>query len=268
MLRFRPFALFVSLSLLNMGGCLLDDDIDDFSFALPEKTFSFDTGAYEPPAQTEITCQPSPDSCAQLSADLQCGSGGTCEIVEPNEVPSIPCDASNDPCPSFGEEFSCNEAAGVCQVTIPFELVTTTNLSDEVPELETVGTSDFTTVKFNYIRMYVQENSLSIATPPVEFFVAPDTVGSLWVPGSDPLTMDPQVEKVGTVPSIDPGVSGHTKDVELTPGGEAALTDYCRTPDVPFNLFVYAEITLQGGDPLPQGALTLQVDAEATVGLN
>jgi hypothetical protein len=256
------------VSFLNVGGCILDDDIDDFAFALPEKTFSFDTGTYESPTQTDIACQPSPDTCAELSADLRCGAGDTCEIVDPEVVPNVPCEAGNDPCPSFGEEFSCNEAAGVCEVTIPFELHTVTNLSDEVPELEEVGSSEFTTVRFNYIRMDVQENTLSIPTPPVDFYVAPEAVGSLWVPGSNPRTLDPQVEHVGTVPSIEPGISGHWVEVDLAPGGEAALTEYCRTPDVPFNLFVYTEITLQGGDPIPQGTLTLQVDAEAVVGLN
>ncbi len=268
MLRFSSIPLVIAVYFMNIGGCLLSSNIDDFEFQLPEKTYSFDTSEYDAPTQTNIDCTPSPDSCAAMSSDLVCGSSNKCEIVNPDVVPTIPCSASNDPCPSLGDEFSCDVVKGACQVTIPYELVSTTNIAEEVPSLKTVGSYNWTTVRFKHIRMVVEENTFSMNTPEVEFFVAPESVGSLWVPGSDPQTLDPQVEKVGTVESIPAGVSGQTVEVQRTVGGDEALTGYCRTPDVPFNLFVYSEIVLKGGDPIPQGVLTLKIDARAVVSLN
>lgn len=260
--------LLLGIPLSATQSCILDPSVDDFTFQLPRKTFSLDTTAYEVPSTTDISCTASPDSCAQISPDLTCGPAGTCEVVDPTSVPDIPCSDGNDPCSQLGEQFSCNLARQTCQLTLSFELLTTTNLADEVPELKTVGSSRFTTVRFEHIRMAVKENTYPVDTPPVHFFVAPASVSSLYVPGSDPPTLDPQANEVGTVPVIPAGVSGQSVDVQTKPEGEAALTEYCRTPDVPFNLFVYAEITLAGGDPIPQGLLTIEVDAQATVGLN
>lgn len=268
MKRYLVFSFVLASFYLNVGGCLIDDSVNDFQFQLPQKTFSVDTGAFNPPTVTDIPCQPSPDSCLAMSSDLECGTGGFCEVVDPSTVPSIPCTAQDDPCPSLGEQFSCNLAAEVCEVIIPFELVTVTDLANEVPELETVGQSGFTSVRLDYIRMKVLENTFSVPTPPVDLFVAPETVATLYVPGSNPPTLASGVERVGQVPSIPAGVSGQTENVELSPGGNAAITDYCREPSVPFHMFVYSEIVLSGGDPIPEGRLTLQVDSAATVSLN
>lgn len=258
----------VSLSFsLNVGGCLIDDSVTDFTFQLPQKNFSVDTASFTPPTVTTIPCTQSPDSCLDLSPDLSCGTTNYCEVDDPTHVPEIPCTAQDDPCASLGSEFSCDLGSQVCQVTIPFELVTETDLANEVPELETVGSSDFTSVRLDYLRMRVLENTFSVATPPVDVFVAPQTTVTLYVPGSNPPTLSPGVEAVGEVPSIPAGVSGHTEEVALTTGGSAAITGYCRTPEIPFNIFVYSEIVLQGGDAVPQGRLVLQVDSAATVSL-
>lgn len=267
----RRLSLLLTICLsfyLNVGGCLIDDSVTDFTFHLPQKNFSVDTGQYTPPTVTTIPCTASPDTCVQLSDDLECGTSSYCEVVDTSHVPEIPCTTQDNPCSQMGDEFSCNTAAGVCQVTIPFELVTETDLANEVPELEAVGNADFTTVKLEYIRMRVLENTFSAATPPVDIFVAPETTVTLYVPQSDPPTMSPGVQAVGQVPSIPAGVSGQTEEVVLTTGGSAAITEYCRHPEIPFNIFVYSEIVLVGGDPIPQGKLVLQVDSAATVGLH
>lgn len=264
----RALTLSILWIFLLGSSCILDPSVNDFTFQLPRKTFSFDTTQHPIPTTSDIPCTPSPDSCASISEDLACGAGGTCEVIDPTHVPRIACSEGDDPCGQLGEGFSCDLTSQTCQVTIPFELVTTTNLADEVPELKTVGSSSFTSVRFDHIRMYVQENTFAVDTPPVDFYVAPVSVSTLWVPGSTPPTLDPQAAKVGTVPSIPAGVSGESVDVETTPTGKTALTDYCRTPEEPFNLFVYTEIALSGGDPVPTGALAIEVDAKATVGLN
>lgn len=262
------FVSFVLLSFyLNVGGCLIDKNVTDFTFQLPQKTFSVDTATLPNPNTTDIPCTVGPDSCAELSLDLECGAESLCVVVDPSRVPEVPCDPSDDPCPSLGPQFFCDPAEGFCGARLPFELMTRTDLANEVPELKTAGSYNFTTVRLDYIRMRVVENTFSASTPPVDLFVGPETSATLHVPSSEPPTLSPGVEKVGRVASIPAGVSGHTEDVALVSGGSAAITNFCRTPEVPFHMFVYSEILVAGGDPIPQGRLVLEVDSAATVGL-
>lgn len=253
------------------GGCIISSDVDDFEIKLPDKSFHFDTGQVTPPSVIVMpqACVASPaDSCAAISDDLFCNGDGDCEVVDPTVLPDIPCDADVDCSDLFGESFSCNQSDGACQATVGFELSTPVNLADEVPELQDLGSSQFTTVRFSYVRMLVQENTFSVATPTVELYIAPEAVASLFVPDSDPPELDASVHPVGVIDPIAAATYGQTVDVQLDANGDAALTEYCRTPTVTFKFFVYAEMTFRAGDPIPQGALTLVVDAAATVGLN
>ncbi|MFH2011022.1 MAG: hypothetical protein ABI333_30765 [bacterium] len=258
--------LLVSLSVLS-GSCILSSNVDDFEFELPEKSFHFDTGQVSPPAVTTIQCTASPDSCAAVSDDLHCNTSNLCEVTNPLVLPTIPCSSHAD-CTVLGENFSCETGVGACMATVSFELSNSVNLADEVPELETIGQSSFTSVHFKYIRMFVEENTFSVDTPLIEFYIAPPSVATLWVAGANGPELDPEVEKIGSVPVISASTSGHSVDVNLYEGGEAALTGYCRNPADPFQLFVYAEMTFHAGEPIPQGALTLKVDAAAIVSLN
>ncbi len=262
-------ALLFSSSLL--GGCIIDSSVDDFEIKLPAKSFHIDTAQINYPTVITMTqaCVASPaDSCAAISDDLFCNSNGDCEVTEPTVLPDIPCANDTECSDLFGEQFSCNQTDGACQATIGFELSTPVNLADEVPELSDLGSSQFTRVRFSYVRMQVEENTFSIPTPEVELYIAQEAVATLWVPDSDPPEMDSGVRPVGVVDSIPASTSGHTVDVQLDPVGDAALTEYCRTPEVTFKFFVYSEVTLRAGDPIPQGALTLSIDSAAIVSLN
>lgn len=263
------FAVLISGGL--SGGCIISDDVDDFEIKLPDKSFHFDTGQVAPPTVFAMTqsCVASPsDTCAAISADLFCNSGGDCEVVDPGFLPEIPCSLDTDCSDLLGESFSCNQTDGDCQATVGFELSTPVNLANEVPELQDLGSSQFTKVRFSYVRMMVQENTFSVATPEVELYIAPEAVASLFVPDSNPPELDASVHPVGVIDPIAAATYGHTVEVQLDPNGDAALTEYCRTPSVTFKFFVYSEMTFRAGDPIPQGALTLVVDAAATVSLN
>jgi len=272
----RLFSIVPTLTLLIfssglLGGCIISSDVDDFEIKLPDKSFHFDTGQVSPPTVLIMpqACVSSPqDTCATVSADLFCNSDGDCEVVDPTVLPDIPCSVDVDCSDLFGEGFTCNQTDAACQATVGFELSTPVNLADEVPELQDVGSSQFTKVRFSYVRMIVEENTFTLPTPEVELFIAPETVATLWVPNSDPPAIDPDVWPVGVVDSIAAATSGHTVEVVLDPTGDAALTEYCRTPSVTFKFFVYSEMTFRAGDPIPEGALTLRIDAAAVVGLN
>lgn len=255
------------------GGCIISPDVTDFEIKLPDKGFHFDTAQFSLLAfDVTPNCVVAPDdSCAAFSdGQLFCNVDGDCELEDPTVLPDIPCGSDADCSTIFGADggFTCNQTDGACQTTVGFELSTPVNLADEVPELDDLGSSQFTKVRFSYVRMLVEENTFSLPTPEVELYIAPETVATLWVPESDPRTIDPDVWPVGVVDSIAASTSGHTVEVELHPDGDAALSEYCRTPSVTFKFFVYAEMTFRAGDPIPQGALTLRIDAAAIVGLN
>ncbi len=256
----------------GFGSCIISSDVDDFEIRLPEKEFRFDTGSPDsaPPAVIVMSqpCVASPvDSCAAMSEDLFCNEDGDCELVDPTVLPTIPCDDTLQCVELLGDSASCNQTDGACQFTQEFELHTRVELANEVPELADLGGSSLTTVQFSYVRMLVLENTLTLATPPVSLYIAPDAVASLYLPDS-PLVLDPDVRVVGVIDPIPAATSGQTVDVVLDPDGDAALTEYCRTPEVPFKLFVHAQMTFRAGDPIPQGALTLRIDSAAVVGLN
>lgn len=270
----RLFSLLPALVLVFsgslLGGCIISDDVDDFEIKLPDKSFHFDTDQVSPPTVIAMPSACMADAeCEMLSSELFCNVDGDCEVTDPTVMPTIPCSTDTE-CRDFflDESFSCNQVDQACQVTVGFELSTPVNLANEVPELSDLGSSQFTKVTFSYINMLVEENTFSIATPEVELYIAPETVATLWVPNSDPPAIDPDVWPVGVVDPIAASTSGHTVMVELDPGGNAALAEYCRSPAVTFKFFVYAEMTFGAGDPIPEGALTLRIDAAAVVGLN
>ncbi len=268
---FFPALTALVLSGSFFGGCIISSDVTDFEIKLPDKSFHFDTAQISPPTVIVMAeaCVVSPsDSCAAISEDLFCNSDGDCEVTDPTVLPTIPCSVDSDCSALFGDTFSCNQTDEACQATVEFELSTPVNLADEVPELEDLGNSQFTKVRFSYVRMVVEENTFSIATPEVELYIAPEAVASPWVPASDPRELDSGVFSVGVVDSIAASTSGHTVDVQLDADGDVALSEYCRTPSVTFKFFVYAEMSFRAGDPIPQGALTLVIDAAAIVGLN
>jgi hypothetical protein len=270
---FVPALTALVLSGSLFGGCIISSDVTDFEIKLPDKSFHFDTAQVSPLAfDVNPNCVVSPeDSCAAVSdGQLFCNAVGDCEIEDPTVLPNISCSIDTDCTDVFGAEsgFSCNQTDGACQATVEFELSTPVNLANEVPELEDLGNSQFTKVRFSYVRMFVQENTFSIATPPVEIYIAPEAVASPFVSGSDPRELENGVFSVGVVDPIAASTSGHTVDVQLDAGGDAALSEYCRTPSVTFKFFVYSQMTFRAGDPVPQGALTLVIDAAAIVGLN
>lgn len=250
-------------------GCLLDSDVDDFTFQLPEKTYQIDTAEIELPARTAIACSAAVDPCPDISADLQCNqSAGLCELKDSTRVPSVACSETDDPCAEIGDEFTCDLEAGTCRASFAFELVSAVHLSDEVPELETVGNTGLASVRFEYVRMKVVENTLTMPTPPVEIFVAPQAVATLYEAGSNPPRLNAGVVQVGTMPSIAAATSGMSVDVETTAAGDSALTAFCREPAEPFNFLTLTVIELAAGQPLPQGAVTLEVDAVAVASLD
>ncbi len=206
----------------------ISTDVDDFNFHLPEKEFTVDT--------------------EQFGMDWE------------GDFPEIQCPAN--PCPD-GEAFFCD--SGTCAAKAEYSLQSNiVRLKDEVEELAVVGAQDQVTVKFKYIQMEVVSNTLNYAMPPLQLFVAPQTATSLFDENGNVRT---DVELIGSLPSI-PASTGGIFDINLTTGGEAALTRYCQRPDVPFYFFIHGTTIFGAGDPVPRGAITVRVHSMATASIN
>jgi hypothetical protein len=257
----------VLAAVLPAWNCIVGNDVTDFTFKLPEKTFTVDTATIAVPTQTTIPCQPSPDTCAGLSPDLECGVASVCQLKTPDTIPALPCSATDDPCSQLGPQFTCDLGAGSCMGAFSFELKAPVNLSTEVPELQSVGQAPLVKVSFDYVRLRVEENTLTVDTPPIVFYLSPQSVSTLWVAESNPPQLSEGIVIMGSLPAIQAATWGMTVDVALDPTGNATLTSYCKQPSVPFNMFAGTTIELHAGDLIPQGRITLVVDAAAQASL-
>ena len=220
--------LFFLTALIPMISCnFISTDVDDFNFHLPEKEFTVDS--------------------EQFGMNWE------------GDFPTVECPAN--PCPD-GEAFFCD--AGTCAAKAEYTLqASIVRLKDEVEELAVVGAQDQVTVKFKYIQMEVVSNTLNYQMPPLQLYVAPQTATTLFDQNGD---MRADVELIGTLEAIPAGATG-IYDINLTSGGEAALTRYCQRPDVPFYFFIYGSTVFGAGDPVPQGAITVRIHSMATASI-
>jgi len=219
------YSLIISTFLFSCN--FLSTDVDDFNFRLPEKEFTVDSAQF----------------------------GMTWE----GNLPTIECPAN--PCPD-GEAFFCD--AGTCAAKAEYTLQSAiVRLKDEVEELAVVGAQDQVTVKFKYIQMEVVSNTLSFQMPPLQLYVAPQTVTSLFDTDG---AVRADVDLIGSLQAIPAGATG-IYDIDLTQNGEALLTAYCQRPDVPFYFFIYGATVFGAGDAVPAGALTVRIHSMATASI-
>ncbi len=230
----NSFLLLSLLPLFLLSSCaIVDDSITDFTFRLPEKEFSVDT--------------------AQFGMDLSAHE----------EIPSVACPGS-PACSELGTDFSCG-TSGTCEATITYDLKSDIiRLSEEVEEFAVVTSQDHVNVSFKYIQMEVMVNTLNFDLPPMELYIAPQSVTTLF-DGNGNLSAG--VILLGTLDEIPAGTTD-IMDINLSPNGQQTLTEFVSRPDVPFYLFVAGSTTFSGGDPIPTGRLDVRVHSAATASIN
>jgi hypothetical protein len=228
---FTKYIILFSL-LFNVSCNFIADDITDFVFLLPDKEFTVDSSQF----------------------DIN---------IEEDTIPSVACPGTPT-CAEIGDLFFCNTTS-TCAATVDYSLKSEIiSLKDEVEAFAVVSSNDNVSVEFNYIQMQVNSNTLNFDLPPMDIYIAPQSVTSLHnVDG----TINPDVTLIGTLDSITAGTTG-IHDIVLTNSGEGVLTEYVSHPDVPFYLFVSGSITFEAGDSIPQGALTTKIHSEATASIN
>lgn len=228
-------AALVSIAVPGLSACgLIDPDVTHFDLGLPDKQFTVDAGNWglsNPEALMSAQCTASPDPCPQLAA--QACRPGQCVAA-------------------------CNAGTHTCDLTLFVSLYQGIDLVEEKPELQSIHDEPLIEVEIDNINYEVVANTLNVATPEMGVWAAPSTV---MVPG------DPGSKRVGTVPSVPAGATLPETAMTFDANGKSNLAEFMGSYMTPFNIVVGSGITLHQGDPVPQGAMTVQVSIAAHAGL-
>jgi hypothetical protein len=221
----------VALALLPVAvvACgLVESDIARFDLTLPKKPFRLDT------ADWMLT-------------------------LEDATMPSVECPATDCAAAAAGfcAEDACDAAcvAGTCQLQVNVAISQTFNLDLEAPELDALENQPVIDVTLDTVGFDVTTNTLNVTTPPLAVFMAPQGI------------MDPtnsEAVEVGAIEPIPPGTTGRVPLV-LTDPGKVSMKSFLDNYKTPFNIFVAGQITVQAGDPVPEGALAGEVLVTAYV---
>jgi hypothetical protein len=221
---------------LAVSGCgLISSDVTDFDLTLPEKSFSVDASGWQvnqtaADAFLNMSCSQTPQnvctsaamSACPMNCSARCGSAAKCEL-------------------GFD--------VGVYQMI---------DLVMEKPELKSINDEPIIKVAIDSVSYRVSANTLNVATPQMNVYVAPMSV-------MDP--DDPMAKQIGTIPAIPAGTTVASADLAFTPDGRQNLIDTMSTYKNPFNVIVGAKLWMMAGDPVPTGKLDAVVLIKAHAGL-
>jgi len=134
-------------------------------------------------------------------------------------------------------------------------LFTTFNLSQEVPELQSISADVSSFAHVTLKRLYLQSysNTMNYDTPEIEIFLGPETAMSV---DDVDASGQPLCRKLGTVPPITKGTScasGCTVDVVLTAEGAQVFESFVKNFRQTFKVFARATMQFEPGDPIPEG---------------
>jgi hypothetical protein len=180
--------------------------------------------------------------------------------VPDSTIPAIPCDSSNDVCGQAGSQLSCSSQQyscdircgedGTCELVATAETSVVVDLSEEIGDKTSAGA--LSKVSLNWVEYRVEVNSLTFDTPTIEIYVGPETAAG---------TQDGGVVKFATMPTIPKGMTPNGDVEDITPAGREALATFVKNYKQPFRFFAKANLSFAGGEPLPQGRLTIDMKA-------
>jgi hypothetical protein len=206
-------------------GCGLLDSVTTFTVDTDWQTFSVDTA----------------------TLGLTVPSGST--------IPAVPCNTSSDVCATAaasikctGPGYSCKVACGTggtCGVSATAEVKMPIDLSQS-SQMQGKALSK---VSLTHVVLRVEANTLTFKSPQVDLYVGPAGATK---------TTDPGVVLFASLPSLPK--SGDT-DVPTTAAGNDALAGFVKSYQTPFTMLAKPSLAFAGGDPLPQGLVTVKVKA-------
>jgi hypothetical protein len=221
----------LSLAAIALVGCgLVSSNITQVQVGIPAHSFSVDTADWHVNASQTVPTVPCSAACDQISS-MFC-SPGVCAV-------------------------DCNDSTSNCEGIVDITLVNDFNLAQESPEYAQFASASSIKVGVDDVWFQISENSLSVATPPLNIYVGP-------MSASKPT--DAGVALVGTLPSLAVGQTGKA-ELQFAAGGKDALGNFMNDYKTPFRIIVDGEYLLEAGDRVPTGRLAGTVQATAHVGL-
>jgi hypothetical protein len=221
--------------LVLAAGCgLISSDVTNFDLSLPDKSFTIDASSW----RFDSTL---PAMLPQCPSDL--------------------CDAVAHACMTRGCSGECNNNTNSCELHLEFSVYQPVKLVMEKPELMSLESEPVINVLIDSVTYEVTSNTLNIATPEMNVFVAPTSV-----------TTDHDAKQIGTIDGIaSRAITDGPQTMNFTETGKDDLIDIMRTFKTPFNVIVAATppgYTITANDPLPlTGKLEVVVHIKAHAGL-
>jgi hypothetical protein len=218
----------VSVATLGALGCgLISSDVTKVSFNLPMKTYTFDSASFGVPAGNTVAV-----ACGGASPIQDCCN-------PPAPLPSPSCSAQRTvPCES-----------AVCTLHQVVSIPQPIDFKKEVPQLASVSDQHLANMSFESLNYAVTSNTLNVAVPQLQLYLAPGTV-----------TMLPSDQAVpfGTVDMIP---AGQTPSGSITKADDADATFARFGSDLtaPFNILIGTTIVVPSGSPTPTGRVSVAV---------
>jgi hypothetical protein len=218
------------LSMVLTAACgLISSDIATVKFALPERTYSFDT--------------------AKAGWNLP-----------PATVPTVPCTDDNV-CRMAATVLGissdmavCDAPSGTCAVKVTVETPPQSiNLKMDAQGLGSLNKQTAIDVTISSIGYDVTTNTMNVDLPPVELFVAPNGTTS---------TSDPAAKRFGSVPSIPAGLAVTDGSVTMDQTGQDAFVGFAHDFGTPFVFIGRTVVIVPGGTPLPMGAVDIKIKGQ------
>jgi hypothetical protein len=189
--------------------------------------------------------------------------------------PTVDCTASASLCsmagtPPASATITCDTSAttpgkSACALHYDLTIHQTINLSQEANFPTAVTDSPaISLVTLDDVGYWAgPAEMLNVATPPLDIYIGGMTATA---------PTDSGVQQLGTIGSIPPGTAPSTApdctkgaatsmstacDLQLTPTGTQVFETLAKTFQTPFNIIVVGHLTVNGGEPVPQGKVDL-----------
>jgi hypothetical protein len=204
--------------------------------------------------------------------------------ADSNTVPSIPCDPTNDVCAAmtgYGAtsaatsiSASCDPTLLVCVATAQIRVSDTIDLTKQVESGFPAEAIQYgvQVVEVKRVTYWINYNQLTVATPPIDFYVAPTAARDETDPAAVLLTSIAAIPASSNACGDTAYPMGDTKatgvpvcSAPLPEAGKDALAAFVKDYKTPFQIIAHTVITAQPGEALPSGSITFA--ARPTVGL-
>jgi hypothetical protein len=210
-------------------GALIGPDVDDQPLSFPEREFRLD--ADELGLTSSVAVMPTV-ACGQCL----------------DEVDSF-CDG--DDCRAV-----CDEGSDTCSAQVNVALSETYDLRED--GIGFGGIEVDAPIVIDGFEFEIVTNTLDVATPVIEIYVAPVTVAAI---------TDSRAKLIGTIRPLAPGEKGRFS-LTFSADGRGHLQDVLDAYLTPFNLLVVTQVSVGAGEAVPTGMLVgkVRVSAHADLG--